>query len=733
MKQYFQRNKILIALTAAALLVSLAVIAARWQVEAENKTYDVILDYTEMALLAEQSEHDVLWWMEQFRDMGITQVGLSEETLDSLSQDRDFPLTASVMDRIMADPKWRDGYPAGFIAEIDRFGYDRFDVLIEVADGACADFVLHALEGRLPDFCSVSEGGTTYILLNGEVGDLLYRAAYNYVTTKSSAFTSRKDVESSKLMFLSLGLLPEKVEALREIGMEIVPRTVSYRGHNGLAYAQAVLSDYEALDIHPDYIITGGEALIGYDELEEDGPNLALEYLQSSGVPLALIETNVQRGNIVQDGVMACAEATGYNTVRVFSVWDYIQSRYAYYGYEGAEEIENTLFRAIVERNVRAIYFKPVKETNNYYTYITDIQVYRDLFSSLNQRLRAHHITMGQAAVMENYQVPRLALLAMGLGTGCGGLLLLDTFLPLRRRWRLLLGAAMAVCVAGAWLIAPNTYRLIASFAGAVVFASLAAAFFLRRAKMAGQKLPQNASLGAILPRSMGILVLAALLSLAGAMMTAAPLSSTDYMLEMGFFRGVKAAQLIPLAVFCVLFLAYYGFFEKEREANTLQIRSLLDDAVALLRWTLPVWAILAAGAIFLVGRYYIARTGHETTATVTTVEIVFRNYLENILLARPRTKEFLVAFPCVMLAVYSAVRRLPWFTALFGLAGTIGMTSICNTFMHIRTPLYLGFARTACSLALGILLGTVYVLCFELLCRLWLRLRQKFAEAEQG
>ena len=42
-----------------------------------------------------------------------------------------------------------------------------------------------------------------------------------------------------------------------------------------------------------------------------------------------------------------------YNTVRVFSMWDYVQYRYGYYGYEGTEEIVNTLFRAIVERNIR--------------------------------------------------------------------------------------------------------------------------------------------------------------------------------------------------------------------------------------------------------------------------------------------------------------------------------------------------------------------------------------------
>ena len=67
MKSFTRENRILLALLAAAVLISLAVIAGRWRVEAENKTYDVILDYNELELLAQQSEEDVSWWLEQFR------------------------------------------------------------------------------------------------------------------------------------------------------------------------------------------------------------------------------------------------------------------------------------------------------------------------------------------------------------------------------------------------------------------------------------------------------------------------------------------------------------------------------------------------------------------------------------------------------------------------------------------------------------------------------------------
>ena len=735
MKDFLDKNRILLGALALTLIAGLVVIAQRWGVEAENKTYDVVLDYSELELLAEQSEHDIAWWLEQFRDMGITRVGLTEESLSSLMEKSPMAVTATMMDEIMQDANWRSNYPERFVRQMEERGYDRFDVLVEVAGQGAIDFVTEAIGARFPagSFLLDIDNGLSsqyryepvlraYILLDGSVNDTLYEATYSYRDTKGKGFAERNDIASSKLMAISLGLMPEKVELIQGLGMEIIPRTMSYNGHNDTRYAQAVVAGYEKHGIVPEYIIAGGEAVIGYDDGE-----FALDYIRDNHITVGLIETNVQRENIIQSGIEKVARGTDLNTVRVFSVWNYIQFRYGFYGYEGAEEIENTLFRTIVERNIRVIYFKPIKQTSNSYAYITDIGVYRDMFDGLNARLARHGISMGRASVMENYQPARLLLLALGLGAGICGALLPGTFLPMRRKWTLALAGAAAVCVAGAWVVMPNTFRLLSSFASAVVFACLAAAFFLQAAKRAGQTIPARSSLRRILPVSAGVLVIAVLLSLAGAIMTAAPLSSTDFMLELGIFRGVKAAQLLPLAFFCLLYVSYYGVFEKSRTSNTLQIR----DIVSALRWTIPVWALVLAGLAGLVGYYYLARTGNEADVPISTLELLARNVLEEIFLARPRTKEFLVAFPAIMLSVYCAVRRMPFWTAVFGLAGTIGLTSVCNTFMHIRTPLYLGFIRTGLSLVFGILLGCVYMLCFDLLCRLGRLLRKKYVEAE--
>ena len=108
MKQYMKRNGLLLGLTAVAAVVSLFVIASRWRVENGNKTYDVVLDYIELEWMVEQSSHDMAWWLNEFKDMGITKVGLTEENLTTLMEDSPLNVTATVMGEIMQDAGWRD-------------------------------------------------------------------------------------------------------------------------------------------------------------------------------------------------------------------------------------------------------------------------------------------------------------------------------------------------------------------------------------------------------------------------------------------------------------------------------------------------------------------------------------------------------------------------------------------------------------------------------------------------
>jgi NAD/NADP transhydrogenase beta subunit len=105
-----------------------------------------------------------------------------------------------------------------------------------------------------------------------------------------------------------------------------------------------------------------------------------------------------------------------------------------------------------------------------------------------------------------------------------------------------------------------------------------------------------------------------------------------------------------------------------------------------------------------------MARTGHEGTLQPMEIEMIIRNILEEKLLVRPRTKEFTVAFPALVLVAYLASLRFKSLVFISGLAAVIGQTSIVNTFSHLRTPVVVSIIRTLSSLAAGIGFAMVYL-----------------------
>lgn len=710
MKLLFRENKILLIIIAIAVFVSFVTIGGRFAVERVNKTYDIVLDYNEIKAMADQSDHSIQWWLREFRDMGITKVGLAEESIVSLTEETDLAVHGTVMDIIMRDADWESVYPEDFTAALAQRGYDKFDVLIEAASAEAFNFVTDGVTARYqPENYFIwpeAEGG--YILLDGTAKLTLYSDKYKLMNSIKKGFIEKDEILSSKLMYLNFGLLPSKVKLVEDAGMDIIPRTSSYEYWNDAKYAEAVIDSYGELSKVPEYMIVGGEAVIGFD----DGIDTAMDYITENNVTMGLIENTTQLQHIAQLGTEEIVRATGYDAVRIFSVWDYIQNRYQYYGYEGAKEIENTLFRAIVERNIRVIYFKPIKEFKDQHVYVTDPEEYRTMFSNLETRLAKHDMAFGsKASVMEPYKVSLWAKVIMALGCIAAAVLLIRAILPIGRKLKAGLFILGAVGVAGAFTVAPSYAELLASFAAAVIFPCVATLFIVRQSKEFADTLERWEPLPKILGLGILTLVISVVVSLIGGIMTAAPISSVNFMMEINIFRGVKAAQLLPLAFFVVAYLAYYGFGKSKQQPGTLEYHDLRDMMTASIR----VWMVVLGVILLAVGYYYIERTGHDSSIQVSGLEMIFRNELEDILLARPRSKEFLFAFPAVIMMVYTSIRKFKLWPILFGLASVIGMTSVANTFMHIRTPLYLGFVRTGYSLLFGIVIGIIGILIFEI------------------
>jgi len=118
-------------------------------------------------------------------------------------------------------------------------------------------------------------------------------------------------------------------------------------------------------------------------------------------------------------------------------------------------------------------------------------------------------------------------------------------------------------------------------------------------------------------------------------------------------------------------------------------------------------------GALLLI----VMRSGNTMTSAASSLELMFRNFLEKYLVARPRTKE-LIAFPILFLVPYLAKFKNREFAFLAMGAGMIGVENIINSFCHIRMPVFITSLSTIYSLIFAIIIGSISVVLLDFIIK---------------
>ena len=213
--------------------------------------------------------------------------------------------------------------------------------------------------------------------------------------------------------------------------------------------------------------------------------------------------------------------------------------------------------------------------------------------------------------------------------------------------------------------------------------------------------------------RSVGKSVLALLamcaLSYIGAVLMVGLLADVLFMLKLDGFMGVKIAHIIPIVA--VPFILY--IWKAEKPIAT--VKQLLDKALDY------KWALLGA-VVAVAGFIYISRTGN-TTAELSTGEAAMRNFLNDVMGVRPRSKEFLIGYPLTLLLFWLGASKRNW---ILTIPAVIGQVSLVNTYAHIHTALLMSLQRSFNGLVLGIVLGVLLLLAVQLLLKIYHRLEQK-------
>ena len=408
-------------------------------------------------------------------------------------------------------------------------------------------------------------------------------------------------------------------------------------------------------------ILFEGEAVLGYPHL-----SLVQEQVQASRFLFGQVEFSQQKG------LADLAAASVNRLVRVHTITpeetDFISYQRALARW----------VRAVEERNVRLLYFQPFLPRSAATQQATvgpidlNLQLLREVTAQLGA---AGYSNTGPSQPLEIRLTP----------AAFGGVLLA------------LLAAAyltLALVLEPWW---SSQRSLIAWLAGIALAVGLFLLFILGRQILASQITAFG--IGLVVPvlavllaernrQRLGLALLSAVgVTALGAWFVVAALAQSPFLLKTQQFLGVKLMHIVPPLVVAGVFWTR-GYFRRWHWNGT---------TIAL--------ALLAAFG----GVYLVLRTGN--IAAVSDWERSLRDGLEALLVVRPRTKEFLLGHPALLLGLWLQRQGEQLLAAVMLVAGTVGLLSIINTFTHSHTPLVISLVRTGNGLWLGFLCGAIVVL----------------------
>jgi hypothetical protein len=361
---------------------------------------------------------------------------------------------------------------------------------------------------------------------------------------------------------------------------------------------------------------------------------------------------------------------------------------------------------AVSERGIRILYLRPILDMDKYRDLITANQTY---ITRIRETLESEgfHIRAIKKPMVSNIRtLSFVEILILGLGTWMSLCLLLELFFVLNLR--LLYGGIVAVAILALLSLLTGhllAFRKLCVLAIVVIYPTLAMIrsipYLERAVTHTALKERFKAMLKALLPL-LGI-------SAVGIVLVTGILSDPYYMQKIYQFAGVKIAFVLPI----VLVAAYYFFYPKRLLLWRYLVQRFLSTRVTL-------GAVMAVGLGVAFLGIYIARSDNFILP-LPDVEARLRLLLSQLLGVRPRTKEFLLGYPILILCgVYlNTLLSRKWLWLGLALA-TIAPVSLMNTFCHIHTPFVISLIRSINGVVGGILMAAVYVFLIEAFRKLW-------------
>jgi len=660
----------------------------RAPVEARSKTVGLLVDYDELKRIADGSNNI------EFPDM-LRKAALAGAT------------GLVVRERILSD--WE------IAGDILVYTGGQLKFLLETQLGESADDAV-AKMSIIP--------GKTYILTKDplvyeQIFSLLeakrrYPEVFEYPGYKGIAV----NLHSAERANLGLGFPYSQLDQAAAAGFQIIPRLRSWEPVTGdninevMRWVSAIpnlagigfndqslpgdISNPILLDRYRDAIAPLGKPLISFEFYDQTG--------------LTALSARL-------DDHLLRAHAIAENEVQKYADFDDAMARYSL---------------AAKERNIRYIYIRFQGLIDPAASMLRNME----LIEKVHDGLIDDGLQVGNPEPIPNFTVPQPLIYLLGAGVIVAGGWLIALFAGpflTKKKWIIPFCILMALGLA-AWgvglVVLPLFARRLFALAAAIFFPSLSIVLLLKHDNGTGH-LSQDNGTGHLshadvkdngtghlshadvkeipsprfkrlkrLLRAIAQLVLISLFTLMGAMIMSALLAKSSFMLKVdGFFTGVKVSHIVPLGV--VPFLLWLK--EKDWYGS---LSGTVKGNVKF--WQLGVCFVLLAAVVL-----YILRTGNESQDAVSGLERQARQMLDNWLGVRPRTTEFLIGHPLMLVMLYYGYRYEMFPLLMLGLMGQI---SLINTYAHMHTPLLVSLQRSGHGLWSGILIGIIVIVILELI-----------------
>ncbi len=649
----------LFLMLAIALLAGLYATYARTRIEAQSRRVELVMDYPDFISLARSYNYNPSVFLHELQLAGLTSVAVPEELGSNLNVGSNAvaysgqQLTNAARLAPLADPQ---------LAAIVRGGVAADAVYVIVYDRATYARYMRQLPLRFKK--------KSINVLRGDKPPYLI------------ALKTTPDFFGT----VGLGIPDEQAAIVKRAGLLLVPRLQNDQRF-GAAQIDTILADAVHKRRASTVIFFGlRNEVLGYPKAV-DATAAAIKRLHLN---FGTIETydkiQTQKGND------ELANLVIEDTTRVQAI---SKPELDKLGPDGPTQIVARYLLGVRERNVRVVYLRPWSRPWGTRSILaTNVELVRELADGIAKSKDK----LGRATPIPGFRFNKIVLALAALAVPAIFLLILESFGIADRR--IAIGAFAATLLlygAGIALHRPTLALKVIALSGGILFPTagvLALAPLFRASGIA--------SLGTALIAGVRALGLSLLVTLGGAIVVIALVSTPFTMEEIDRFSGVKAVLFVPPLIVLVLY-----FFTTKFGAKIADTRAAFASPVRVAQ--IVAFVVLAGGAYVL-----LARSGNQSDITPTALELSLRAHLTTLLSVRPRFKEFGFGFPLLALLPALALvdkRRFGW---LIALAAGLGLADVVDTFSHLHTSLTISLARLVIGAVLGALIGAVLTVLYR-------------------